>query len=175
MNRSTYELMLNEVRAIFHAVTNRELELHAATEHIPVDSATLVDWVTQRFAELDACVRLLPSLAERVPPFSFAPPIDVIEHEHEIVFEAALPGVARREVEVEVVGGHLVVSGLRALAPETKPNGFGYRHAEIPRGPFRRVLPLPPEVANAPMRVDELVDGVLRVHLSKRGTSRATA
>jgi HSP20 family molecular chaperone IbpA len=108
----------------------------------------------------------MPLVAERVPPFAFAPPVDVIEHDGELLVERALPSVSREEVAVELTDRMLVINGKRA--GEKAANGRVYRHAEIPRGPFRRVILLPPELeaTAGPPRVD-VENGIVRIRLGK--------
>src|SRR5262249_21976441 len=133
-------------------------------------SAPSLDVVAQRFADLELIARSIPAVAERIPPFSFAPPMDAIGTEKELIFEIAVPGIERNEVNIEVSDDLLVVSGSRA--GEREVNGRTYYHAEIPRGPFRRVVRLPGAVVGEP-RV-ELDRGLIRVRLT-RATKAARA
>lgn len=165
MQRPTYELMIDHVRSIYRAVTGGELP-HETRAAEPQPAHVPDEILLRRFAELDAWAHLVPALAARVPPLSFTPSVEVIDRGGEIVVQAALPGVRKEEVVVDTVAGALVISGLR---PGEPTNGQVYRHAEIPRGPFRRVVPLPADAATEPLRV-ELKDGLLRVALTKHGS-----
>lgn len=163
MHRLTHDLMLDHVRAIYHAITGTELpELKMPAPLPPGPEA--VDFVAARFAELEAFARLIPAAAARVPPFAFAPQIDVVDRTKEFVVEVALPGVDRESVEAKVVGETLVISGVREW--DARTNHRVYRHAEIPRGPFLRVLTLPPDVSGEPMRV-EMTNGIMQIRLNK--------
>ena len=164
MQRQTYELMIDHVRSIYRAVTGSELPHDPRAAEPPTPHGP-DEILLRRFAELDAWAHLLPYVAERVPPLSFAPPVEVIDRGGEIVVQAALPGVRKEEVLVDIVDGALVISGLR---PGEPTNGQVYRHAEIPRGPFRRVVPLPQDASAEPLRL-EVKDGLLRVALTKHG------
>jgi HSP20 family molecular chaperone IbpA len=164
MQRQTYDLMMDHVRSIYRAVTGSDLP-HEVQGEEPPPPFGFDERLLHRFAELDACAHLLPDVGERVPPLSFAPPVEVIDRGSELVVQAALPGVQERDVSVELISGALVISGLRHGEPT---NGQVYRHAEIPRGPFRRVLPLRTEGASEPLRV-EMKDGLLRIAIAKRG------
>ena len=93
--------------------------------------------VARRFSELEAIVRLQPEVSARLPPFAFAPLADLIEGESELLVELAVPGVERSDVHVEVRDGVVEIAGVRR-GPAT--NGRGFRHADIPRGPFRRAI-----------------------------------
>jgi len=167
MQQLTYDLMLDHVHAMFRAVTGRDLpELKSPSPLPPGTDAS--ELVSRRFAELDAWARLLPAVSAHVPPFSFRPPIDLIERDGELVVEIAIPGVTRESVQVEVAGGALVVYGVTG---EDRPSGDrrNYRFAEIPRGPFRRTLALPSEVKTEPARF-EVQNGIVQIRLSKLPT-----
>jgi HSP20 family molecular chaperone IbpA len=160
MRPGRLELMHEHVRAIHRSVTGGEpQESAAATEQ---QSPMSFDEVAHRFAELEAVARAIPSLAERVPPFSFSPPLDVIGTERELVIELGVPGIERTDVEVDTIEGKLVVSGAR---PPKPIDGRVYFHAEIARGPFRRAVDLP-ETASGPPRV-EVENGIIRVKLAR--------
>jgi HSP20 family molecular chaperone IbpA len=159
---STAELMRDQIRAIYHAVTGsdlpeREAQGGAAPTPPPAEE------VSRRFAELEAWSRQVPSVAERVPPFSFAPPLDAYREDRELIVELALPGVEKSDVEVQLSGDLLSVSGVRAGG--AIGNGRTYFHAEIPRGPFRRVILLPHPVMGEPRVTVER--GVVRIQLAK--------
>jgi HSP20 family molecular chaperone IbpA len=160
MRASKIELMNDHVRAIHRSVTGTEPPEPSAPGEA---GAPTFEEVSRRFAELEAFARASPLIAERVPPFSFAPPLDVIGTERELLLELGLPGVERGDLEVEVEGGELIVSGARSVKPTL--DGRIYFHAEMPRGPFRRVVPLPESTSGAP-RV-EVENGIVRIKLSR--------
>jgi HSP20 family molecular chaperone IbpA len=163
MHRQTFELMHDQVRAIFRAATGAELPTIERRGNTPA-GADLAEVAARRFSELEAMARLIPGVAERLPPFAFAPLADVIETDKELIVELAVPGVDRDDVRVELRDAMLDVSGVRR-GPST--NGHGYRHAEIPRGPFRRSLLLPLDVTSgAPPRID-VENGIVRIYLAK--------
>jgi HSP20 family molecular chaperone IbpA len=155
--------MLDQVRATYRALTGSDLPEAAEPRTAMPPGIDPVNVVTRNFTELEAWVRLSPSLSERVPPFSFTPPVDVYEWEKELVIELGAPGVEEADVRVERAGDTLVVSGVRR---NPRVDGRNYRRAELPRGPFRRVVNLPRELAGSQPRV-EVQQGVVRVRLGK--------
>jgi HSP20 family molecular chaperone IbpA len=161
MQRPTFELMTDQVRAIYRALTGQDLPL-PETPRVPLPPGDADEAVWTRFAELDAWARVLPPVNARVPPFAFSPPIDVLVHDNEVLVEVALPGVARESVQVDLKEDVLTVSGVRA--GEKASNGNVYHHAEIARGPFRRGVVLPRAFAGPP-RV-EVRDGMIRIYLA---------
>jgi HSP20 family protein len=168
MHRGTYDLMHDQVRAIFRAVTGSDLPSEP-TQALSGQPEVPEQAIYQRFAEVETLARLIPAVAERVPPFAFTPPMDVIEREKELVVELAVPGIAEEDVQVQLHRGLLVVSGTRSSGKLT--NGHVYWHAEIPRGPFRRVVTLPQPVSGQ-SRI-EIRDGIIRIHLSKGTVAKA--
>jgi HSP20 family molecular chaperone IbpA len=165
MHGTRLEMMHDHVRAIHRAITGSDPPDSGSTptEH----PALTLEQVAERFAELEAVARSLERIAERVPPFSFAPPLDIINTEKEMIFELGIPGVDRSDVEVEVFGDSLIVSG--AVSTSRALDGRVYIRAELPRGPFRRAVRLP-EPASGPARI-EVENGIVRVRLSKASKS----
>lgn len=161
MQATTIELMRDQARAIYRALTGSELPEPEAgsgeTEVAPEE-------VARRFADLESMARSLPAVMDRLLPISFVPPLDALEHEDTLLFELAVPGVDRDDVTIERIGDVLVVFGVRRAAREA--NGAGYRHSEIPRGPFHRVVQLP-YPTDAEPRV-EVERGLVRIHLAKK-------
>jgi HSP20 family molecular chaperone IbpA len=164
MHRATIELMHEQVRTIYRALTGAELnekESEATAEGAeapPADSE-----IERRFAELEGLVRQNPVLGERVPPFSFTPLADIIDTGQDLLVEIAAPGVEVGDVEVQVTDHALSVSGVRR--GERASTDRAYVHAEIPRGPFRRALPLPCSVE--PQPDVQVQAGLLRIRLHK--------
>jgi len=164
MHASTFELMRDHVRAIYRALTGGDLPEGLGGERTETaETAPSPEEVSSRFMQLDALARTLPQVAERVPPFSFAPPLDAYGNDREIVVEVGVPGIEPGDVSVTLHAGTLVVEGSRDI--EGLVNGQTYYRAEIPRGPFRRVLTLPQRTLGEP-RV-EVERGLIRVRLAR--------
>ncbi len=161
MRATWIELMHDHVRAIHRAVTGSDPPPPAPPSE--AGEAPRPEIVARHFAELEQMARAIPPIAERVAPFSFAPPLDVSGSEREVICELGIPGVTRADVEVELDGDTLVVSG--ALPTAVAVDGRVYLHAEMPRGPFRRVVRVPGPTSGPP-RV-EVENGVVRVRLAK--------
>lgn len=94
----------------------------------------------------------------------WAPQIDVVETERELVLRADLPGLTAEQVQLEVTDGTLVIKGEREEKRESK--GAEYRLAERAWGSFERCLALPTSV-DADAISAEFTNGVLEVHLPK--------
>lgn len=156
MQPQIIQSMHDQVRAIYRALTGEDLaESEAGTE----ETDETDEDITRRFAELEALARGLPSVMERVPPFTFTPPVDIVAAGGTVIVELALPGVDRENLTTELRPSALVIGGIRR---DHADRGDVF-HAEIPRGPFLRTIPLPFPVEGEP-RI-ELDRGVLRIHL----------
>ena len=158
MHSELIEIMRDQVSTIYRAVTGTsmpELQSSSAESDAPLEA------VTRSFAELEALARTLPALAERIPPFSFAPPLDVLREGDDLVIEVAMPGVEREDVTVEYAAGALVISGIRRASRRAEAGT--YSRGEIPWGPFYRSVHVPFAVHDEP-GVD-LERGLLRVRL----------
>ena len=155
------ELMHDHVRSIYRTVTGAELPQSEGGDGM--EGVPALEEVERRFADLEAITRSLPAVAERVPPFWFMPPLDVIGTERELVVEMGVPGVEPSGVDVELQRGELWVRGARA--PQRPVEGQIYFHAEMPRGPFSRVVRLPEPVSGAP-RI-EVENGIVRIRLAR--------
>ncbi|HVK88761.1 MAG TPA: Hsp20 family protein [Kofleriaceae bacterium] len=157
MQAELIEVMHQQVQAIHRALTGDDPpELDPVAPETEEPDAV----IASRFAELAAIARSIPALSARVPATAFAPPLDIIATEGAVVIEVALCGVRRGDLDVERTVGALVISGVRRDAHADKGRRF---HAELPRGPFLRVVPLPFATERAP-RI-ELEDGLLRIYL----------
>jgi HSP20 family protein len=161
MHPATIELMHEQVRTIYRAATGAELGAAAQStaEQAPPDSE-----VERRFAELDELARRNRAIGERVPPFSFTPLVDLIDDGSDLRVEIAAPGVEAADIRVEPAERELRISGIRR--GESFSNGRMYLHAEIPRGPFSRVIPLP--CAVDPQAHVDVRSGVIVISLRKR-------
>jgi HSP20 family molecular chaperone IbpA len=162
MHRTTLQLMRNHVRDIHQALTGRDLP-ETEPQQPPATAELSPDGVMRLFTDLEVVARNLPEVAERIPPFSFEPPVDLLEGASELLAEIAVPGVEREDVLVDLKGDVLTVAGARD--PGTEQNGHRLVHAEIARGPFRRVLRLPHPVSGDP-RVD-VRQGLIRIQMTK--------
>jgi HSP20 family molecular chaperone IbpA len=161
MRAGRLELMRDHVRAIHRSVTGRELPDPTDPEDL---RAPGYDEVMRRFAALEAMARTT-GFAERVAPFSFTPPLDVMGTEREIVIELGVPGIERGDVEVEMAERDLTIQGAR----NPTHDGKIYFHAEMARGPFRRVVRLPEPTSGA-VRI-ETENGIVRIRLVRAARS----
>jgi HSP20 family protein len=94
------------------------------------------------------------------PEGGWAPPIDVVRDNGNLVLRADVPGIKPAEVKVEVEAGVLTVSGEHEESDETK--NADYVRRERSYGSFSRSLALPSGVDAAAIKATTR-DGVVEV------------
>ena len=113
-----------------------------------------------------------------LPPFPFEtagtewmPVIDVIENAAEYIVRLEAPGIHKENLDINLVGEILTITGKREMVPEVE--GEGYLVRERVYGKFARTIRLPVPVAEKKVTA-EYRDGVLVVHLPKAEPALAT-
>jgi HSP20 family molecular chaperone IbpA len=134
------------------------------------------DWMwSEALRMLDRAERMhqqlfIPAGRRVAQPAAWAPPVDVLETEREVLVLAALPGVDASKVEAAIENGQvLVISGVRVLPPELRTAVI--HRLELPQGRFERRVPLPPGHYES-VRRDE-ADGCLVITLTKAAQPKA--
>jgi HSP20 family protein len=98
--------------------------------------------------------------AESSPDAAWAPAIDVIQRDEDLVVRAELPGVAPEEVDITIQNNILTISG--RIERERQEERGGYLVRERRAGVFRRSLQLPQGVDEDRVNA-RFEDGVLEV------------
>jgi HSP20 family protein len=106
-----------------------------------------------------------PDLARFEEVFGLGTPrVDVLDREEEILVRAEVPGVEKKDLQVELSGQLLTIHGERRR--EEKEEKGEYFRSEMAHGVFSRTIRLPEEVA-LDKAAAEFKDGILEVHLPK--------
>jgi HSP20 family protein len=122
--------------------------------------ADLEDWMSQFFQEGGAA--RLPGLLAR----EMVPPMNVAETDKEFSVSLELPGMQEKDIQVQILGDQLVISGQRKWEGEKK--GENYHRVEWQYGTFRRVVELPSGLRTNPEAVAASYNsGVLTVRVPK--------
>ncbi len=100
-------------------------------------------------------------------PIAWAPDLEMIEREKELVVRVDLPGMTKSDVKLEVTDQFLTIEGERKKEREEKREGF-YR-SERAYGKFARSIPLP-EGVKADQVKATFKDGVLEVVMPTTST-----
>lgn len=101
------------------------------------------------------------------PDMGWIPACDIRETEEEVIVRAAMPGVAKEDIQLEVKDDALVLSGLRRA-----DEGGEWLRKELPTGPFHRAFGLSSDVDAARVRAEHK-DGILEVRLPKAERAKA--
>jgi HSP20 family protein len=92
----------------------------------------------------------------------WAPALDVLQEDGDIVVRAELPGVKQEDVDITLQNGVLTISGVRQA--EEEKEGSGYYVRERRYGSFSRSLALP-EGTDESSITARFQDGVLEVRV----------
>lgn len=94
---------------------------------------------------------------------AWAPAVDILETENDLVVRAELPGINRDDIDIEVTGESLTIRGERKFNEQDKEK---YLRVERPYGPFQRSFTI-----GVPVQQDKVKatyrDGVLEVLVPK--------
>ena len=104
---------------------------------------------------------------QRTPQTQWAPALDIVHEDGDLLIRAELPGVEREDVEITFHERVLTLSGERRA--EEQKAGSGYLVRERRYGPFRRSLVLPHNVQEDRISA-RFEDGVLEVRLAGGAT-----
>ncbi|MGH2915998.1 MAG: Hsp20/alpha crystallin family protein [Solirubrobacteraceae bacterium] len=125
----------------------------------------LIRWETQ--SELHRLFNSLfdtPTVAGVSAPRRWVPAMDVVESQDQYVLRADLPGLSQDDVEIELHGDVLTISGERRSEHESDRGG--YRRVERSWGSFHRSLSLPDGVDSDAVQAS-FERGVLEVKVPK--------
>jgi HSP20 family protein len=113
-----------------------------------------------------------------LPPFPYEgaeakwfPGMDVVETPAEYVVRLEVPGIHKENLDINLTGDLLTITGKREIAPEYENETYVVRERMI--GKFARTIRLPNPIAEKKV-LAEYRDGVLVVHLPKETPAPAT-
>jgi HSP20 family protein len=95
---------------------------------------------------------------------TFAPSIDISENEKQFLIDAALPGMEKKDIDINLENGRLTISGERKLNNEE--NGRQYHRVESHYGSFTRSFQLPENVNDDSINAS-YKDGILSITIDK--------
>jgi HSP20 family protein len=99
------------------------------------------------------------------------PAMDVTETDSEVVVTTELPGVDRKDIDVEVLPESLSLKA--EMSKETEDKDETYHRRERVWGRFERTIPLPAEVVSDQVKA-VFKDGVLEIRLPKTEQAKAS-
>jgi len=95
---------------------------------------------------------------------SWNPAVDMFDDDDKIVIKAELPGMAKKDISVDIENQVLTLSGERNYENEVKEENYYRRERAF--GRFKRAFNLPAEVDSDRIKAD-FKDGVLKVEIPK--------
>jgi len=96
---------------------------------------------------------------------TWSPAVDIYETDNEIVVKAELPGVDRKDINLNLENNVLTLKGERRFEKETKEEN--YHRIERAYGGFSRSFSIPATVDEERIRAD-YKDGILKIALPKK-------
>lgn len=94
------------------------------------------------------------------------PEVNVYECREEIVLLMDLPGVAKDEISIHLMGDTLIIEGIR---PDPRPPGvLRCLHMEMPLGRFRKQIRIAIPIRKESVKA-EFIAGILKVAIPKEG------
>jgi HSP20 family protein len=109
------------------------------------------------------------TLSDRFDRGGWGPRLDITESEDDVCVRVEVPGVDPKDLNIDVTGNMLTVSGEKSQTQEDK--GRNYRYSERRWGSFRRSVQLPSAV-DADKVDASYKDGVLNITLPKHPEAR---
>jgi HSP20 family protein len=114
----------------------------------------------------DAVNRLF---SEPVTTRPWAPPVDILENDNELVLKADVPDVDLKDINIEIEHGTLTLKGERKF--EKSDQDQGYHRIERSYGQFVRCFSIPDTVDTEKVKA-EYKNGVLSVTLPKKEVAK---
>lgn len=126
------------------------------------------------FSEFPTGLRLFQDAVNRlfsepVATRPWAPPVDILETDNELVLKADVPDVNLKDVNIEIEHGTLTLRGERKF--EQEDGSKGYHRIERSYGQFVRCFSLPDTVDTEKVKA-EYKSGVLTVTLPKKEVAK---
>jgi HSP20 family protein len=113
----------------------------------------------------------LPEYPFETTGAEWVPMLDLVETANEFVVRLEVPGIHRENVDIQLTGQILTITGRREVVAE--PQGAAFLLRERPYGKFVRKMRLPAPVTENKV-VANYEDGMLLVHLPKTVPAPAT-
>jgi HSP20 family protein len=101
---------------------------------------------------------------EPVSARTWAPAVDILEDQNEIIVRAELPGIKQEEIDIELKGEMLTLRGERQFEDTQRKDN--YVRVERSYGQFQRAFTIGVPVKNDAVTAS-YKDGILEVHLPK--------
>lgn len=111
-------------------------------------------------------------LSEPTTNRPWAPAVDILETENELVLKADVPGLEMKDIDIQLENGTLTIKGERKFEREEKNKG--YHRLERSYGSFVRYFTVPESVDVEHVKA-EYTSGVLTITLPKKEIAKPKA
>lgn len=111
-------------------------------------------------------------LSEPTTTRPWAPAVDILETENELVLKADVPGLEMKDIDIQLENGTLTIKGERKFEKEEKNKGF--HRLERSYGSFVRYFTVPETVDVEHVKADYAA-GVLTITLPKKEIAKPRA
>ena len=149
-----------------HAIEPKDKPVPAPFGSLPRWMERMDEMLTEPWRQFSPMVRFAEELTIRIPP------IDVYEEGADVVVKAELPGMRKEDIEVDVSGDLVTLSGRKEK--EEKVERKDYHRLERATGAFTRSVRLPAEVVLEKVTAS-FKDGVLEIRAPKADAAKITA
>jgi len=139
------------------------------TKALPTSVATVRDEFDRLFDQLRGTGVFGPG--PRVFETMWSPSVDFSENEKEFIVRLEAPGVPKEDLEVNLEGQTLTISGRRDFEKEEKTEEYFWREREA--GKFVRTLQLPTPIDRSKVTA-VYQDGIMTIRLPKTEPSAKT-
>jgi len=95
---------------------------------------------------------------------NFAPKIEVLDKKDTVVIKAEVPGINKKDLDVKIDNGNLVIRGETRKEDESQEKGYYY--SERSYGSFYRSISLPDTIDEKGIKA-KYKDGILEINLPK--------
>ena len=132
---------------------------------------TLVKWTPRPTSILNDMDKMISNVFENDWNFpvrsktNWSPPVDVKETDDSFTLTADIPGLTKKEVNVNVSDGIVSISGERKFENEKESDNYHYRERQY--GSFLRTFNLP-ETVNEEKITANFKNGILYIELPKQ-------
>jgi HSP20 family protein len=132
---------------------------------------TLVKWTPRSTSILNDMDKMISNVFENDWNFpvhsktNWSPPVDVKETDDSFTLTADIPGLTKKEVNVNVSDGIVSISGERKFENEKESDNYHYRERQY--GSFLRTFNLP-ETVNEEKITANFKNGILSIELPKQ-------
>lgn len=106
----------------------------------------------------------MPERRRQIP--AVAPFVDIFENDNEILLQADMPGVDKKDITVNVDNGRLALGGVRKIESSGATQWEEFESVE-----YQRTFSVPQSIEVGKIQA-ELKDGVLCLHLPKSEAAR---